>query len=65
MYSHQEVADEPVVLTTNIVSSTGDPETSEQEAGDAPSSLPGLVFGSLLGALLWLGLILTGAMLIR
>ena len=36
-----------------------------QEVDSSPRTIGGLVFGSLLGAILWLGLILTGATLIK
>lgn len=65
MYSPGEVVDEPVVLLTHTSASTSDVEASYQEGESAPSSLPGLILGSLLGAILWVGLILTGAMLVR
>ncbi len=38
---------------------------SGQDADNSPRTIGGLVFGSLLGAILWLGLILTGATLIK
>lgn len=65
MYGLGEVADEPVILPTHTSASTSDVQASHREAESAPSSLPGLIFGSLLGAILWVGLILTGAMLVR
>lgn len=53
------------VPPTHISSRNPGADASRQEADSSPRSLSGLVFGSLLGAILWLGLILTGAILIK